>query len=173
MILDDLVPVLITLPRSIGFVIPNVVVEELHRDELVITDHPVERGAMISDHAFKRPAEVEMRCGWSDSGAGPGFVIQVYQSLLALQRLREPFTVSTGKRLYPNMLIRGLGTTTDEKTEHALMVVCALREVIIVNTQATGAPAKDMALPAKTAPEVDAGTKQLQVGANGRVAGPV
>ncbi len=45
-------------------------VEEVHHDELQITDHPVERGAMISDHMFKRPAEVIIKCGWSNSPSG-------------------------------------------------------------------------------------------------------
>ncbi len=47
--------------------VAQVTLEEIHRDELEITEHPVERGAAISDHAYKRPAEVIIRCGWSDS----------------------------------------------------------------------------------------------------------
>ena len=53
--------------RQIGTIIPEVVIEEMHRDRLIITDHPVESGAAISDHAFKMPVEVDMRVGWSDS----------------------------------------------------------------------------------------------------------
>ena len=41
--------------------------EERHIDELEVTDHPVQQGAMISDHAFKRPAEVTLHLGWSNS----------------------------------------------------------------------------------------------------------
>lgn len=42
-------------------------IEETHVDEMDITDHPVEYGAAISDHAFRRPSELSIVCGWSDS----------------------------------------------------------------------------------------------------------
>ena len=46
----------------------QVTIEEVHMDELVITEHPVEQGASITDHAFKKPAELLLRLGWSNSG---------------------------------------------------------------------------------------------------------
>ena len=46
---------------------PQVVIEEEPTDTLTITEHPVEFGSNISDHAFKRPAEVTLKYGWSNS----------------------------------------------------------------------------------------------------------
>jgi hypothetical protein len=46
--------------------VAHATLEEIHRDDLEITDHPVE-GAMVSDHAYMRPAEVVIRCAWSNS----------------------------------------------------------------------------------------------------------
>jgi hypothetical protein len=42
--------------------IPDATIEEVHNDELEITDHPVEKGTTISDHAFKRPSELIDHC---------------------------------------------------------------------------------------------------------------
>ena len=53
--------------RKIGPIIANITEEERHQDDLEITDHPVEQGATISDHAFKRPAEVTIKVSWSNS----------------------------------------------------------------------------------------------------------
>lgn len=50
-------------------------VEEVHTDDLEITDHPIERGAAITDHAFKRPAEVVVRCVFSNSPSEPGGLV--------------------------------------------------------------------------------------------------
>ncbi len=162
-LLDDAFALISRHSRSIGPLLPDVVIEEVHRDELIITDHPVERGAAVSDHAFKRPSEIEIRCGWSNSSArSEGYVKEVYEEFLALQAEREPFDVSTGKRAYQNMLVRSLAVTTDEKSEHALMVVAGLREVIIVETQMTSAPKSAQSMPEKTAPEVATGTKQAK-----------
>lgn len=53
-------------------VIAQAIVEEIETSELAITEFPVERGASISDHAFRRPAEVIIRCAWSNSPSGAG-----------------------------------------------------------------------------------------------------
>src|SRR5271165_1668854 len=109
--------------RFIGTIYPDVSVEEIHHDEQIITLHPVETGSPITDHAFMMPYTVEMRCGFSDSTVGAlGYVQQVYQQFLALQQSRQPFDVSTGKRLYQNMLLRSISVKTDEESEFALMV---------------------------------------------------
>lgn len=147
-----------------------VTIEERHHDELVITDHPVEQGAAISDHAYKKPSELTMTIGWSNSSLSSIGTLQfgnysrsTYQDLLALQKQRVPFDVSTGKRKYTNMLIQSLDTTTDAKTENSLIVTLHCREVIIVQTTTTQLqPAQNMASPQKTASISNTGTKQPQ-----------
>lgn len=57
--------------RSIGSIVANITVRERHVDELQITDHPIEQGANISDHAFKRPEEVTIECSWTNSSQLP------------------------------------------------------------------------------------------------------
>lgn len=172
-------PVLFRNPRSIDYIIPNVAIEEIHRDRLTITSHPVEMGVAISDHAYKEPVELIMRCGWSNSSSSPfgglagavggvgafiggsagraigtaagiagfaggligdlassngfeGYVKTIYNQLLSLQNERRPFSVTTGKRQYRNMMITDIEVTTDHTTEFALMATIQLREVILV-----------------------------------------
>lgn len=173
-LLGELTFALISSPvRSLGGLIPDVTIEELHRDELIVTEFPVEIGASITDHAYKRPSALQMRVGWSNSSAGTeGAVQAVYQSLLALQASRRPFTVTTGKRRYRDMLISGLDVITDRQTENALMVVVGMREVILTTTQSrsaasqtTATPSTDQssqANPEATGNTTDTGTKQVQ-----------
>ncbi len=175
--MSNISTVLLRDGRRLGGIIPDVVVEEVHTDTLTITDHPVEQGAEITDHAYKNPAELSMRIGWSKSSLNLNGVIgglvsgsllsgsirtlrDVYEELLKLQGSRKTFDVSTGKRLYRNMLIRSLSTTTDATTENALIVTVVLREVIIVQTRAAKLKAERQANPAKTAPVVQRGTVQ-------------
>lgn len=168
-LLDDAFALITTNTRSIGMLIPDVVVREVQRDEMVITDHPVERGAAISDHAFLRPVEVEMQIGWSDSTGGyVGYASEAYDSLVALQKERQPFTLTTGNRQYENMLISSISLQKDEKSEHISAIQCRLREVIIVSTQMTGTPKSAQANPAKTGATTDGGQQQLKsVGTSG------
>lgn len=53
--------------RNIGGVIPDVVIQEVHDDTVTITQHPVEYGAAISDHAYREPSQVMMTVGWTPS----------------------------------------------------------------------------------------------------------
>lgn len=137
--------------RAIGLIIPDLVIEEVSRDELDITEHPVENGAPITDHSYKRPMEVSIRAGWSNSGQYAGYVQDVYNALLGLQASRQPFNVFTGKRFYTNMLIASLIQTTNETSgDFSLMVQALLKEIIIVNTQATQTPAASQSQPSST-----------------------
>ncbi|MHC3037529.1 hypothetical protein FIB13_14660, partial [Klebsiella pneumoniae] len=119
--------------RRIGLIVPSVVISEKHNDMLEITEHPVEVGAAISDHAYRRPSEVVMQVGFAGGGSLLDFLDttsiglsaglspkETYQELLDLQSSRVPFDVVTGKRLYTNMLIRALEVTTDRASENIL-----------------------------------------------------
>ncbi|OKP02615.1 phage baseplate protein [Xenorhabdus eapokensis] len=137
--------------RKIGMLVPSVVISEKHQDTAEITEHPVQRGAAISDHAYDRPSEVTMEIGFAGGGSlidgfdTPTKIFdfdteeilgkspkEVYEQLLKLKASKEPFDVITGKRRYRNMLIRAIEVKTDKTSENVLMVTLTLREVIIV-----------------------------------------
>lgn len=159
--------------RRIGLIVPSVVISEKHNDTLEITEHPVEVGAAISDHAYRRPSEVVMQVGFAGGGSLLDFLDttsiglsaglspkETYQELLDLQSSRVPFDVVTGKRIYTNMLIRALEVTTDRTSENVLSAVLTLREVIITSTTTTQVAAKaDMKLGANTSAVQNSGVK--------------
>lgn len=55
--------------NRIGGIQVDTTLEESYEDSLEITDHPVESGAQVTDHSFKRPMELVLTCGWSDSSS--------------------------------------------------------------------------------------------------------
>lgn len=172
-----------------NFILPQITFEEKHLDRMAITEHPVEQGAAITDHAYKIPAEVFVRYGWSRSGGGvsggttlaslprnislipqfgdPTLLSKVYAKLLALQESRQLVNLSTGKRLYRNMLISALATESDRRKENILDITIAFRQVVIVATELVTVPPKEVQADAqKTAPQQNGGTKQLVPGEN-------
>ena len=176
---------LLTNTRKIDTIIPDVVVSEHHTDRTTITQHPVADNTPIQDHAFMMPKTLVMQCGWSNSAsvasAVQGFMSggvsgaasslvgsfteqrckDIYEKLIALQKQRKPFTVTTGKRSYPNMLIAELTSTTDRHSEYALFVSCTMQEIILVQTATATAPSQQaQASPQKTAAVDDKGTTQ-------------
>lgn len=123
--------------RSIGSFQATVTVREQHHDDMTITSHPVERGAAISDHAFKNPAKLTVECL---AAASAQSLTDIYQRLIILMQSASLLTVQTGKRLYQNMLIQSLSVTTDPATENILSINTQLQEVILVDTLQTTMP---------------------------------
>lgn len=173
---QDLLDLIFVMQRNIGGFVADVTLEEVGVDELEVTDHPVEQGADITDHSFKRPAHLTVRAGWSNSSpqalGDPNYVQSIYDSFLAMQANRQPIEVVTGKRIYENMLINRLQITTDEKTEHSLAMVCEMREIILVATQTvTVGNASKMTNPQLNGAVQNQGAQSLQPGTNYNPAG--
>jgi len=162
--------------RRIGLIVPSVVISERHNDSLEITAHPVEVGTAISDHAYKRPAEVTMTVGFSGGGSLFDFAnnrtatsllgmspSETYDTLLKLQSDRKPFDVVTGKRLYKNMLLQNLEVTTDRFTENVLTATLTLREIIITSTQSVlVADKSNMKMGVDTSAVINTGAKSAK-----------
>lgn len=167
--------------RRIGLMVPSVVVSEKHTDMLEITEHPVERptsagAGFIADHAYRRPSEVVMEIGFAGGGSLVDFYDtrniglstplnsmgpkEVYAELLNMQQDKQLLDVTTGKRLYKNMLIRSLEVTTDRTTENVLSATVTLREVIITQTKSIKVADKaDMKYGVNTSAVINTGTK--------------
>lgn len=162
--------------RSMGGIVAHVVLSEQHSDTLQVTEHPVERGAAVADHAIKQPAEVTIKCGWSNSPPSTGLtltgasvpitVTEVYQTLLRQQSELALVQVQTGKRLYTNMLLVNLQATTEPGSENVLLITATYRQLLLAGTQtlslAPGTSTKQ-ADPRATGAVSEGGAKQLKL----------
>jgi hypothetical protein len=133
-------------------------IRERHSDVLTITDHPVEIGSKISDHAYLNPQRVDIEIVY---GSGQiDSLVDIYQKFTSLQASRELFNIVTGKRSYRDMLIEVIECTTDARTENLLRLNLHCRQVIIVSTQIVQADSKDQANAKDTAAPTQKGTAQ-------------
>lgn len=168
--------------RSIGGVIANVTVEEVGNDAVEITQHPVEKTAAITDHAYPLPARLQVTVGWSPSGSGGGGAIpdagdpsplqSIYDQFLAMKDARDPIEVQTGKRLYKDMLIKAITLVTNVDTENALFLTMELQQLLFAQTQTVTVPPNNVQQqPQKTANTLNAGTKNAAPAAVFTIAG--
>ncbi|WP_369798641.1 phage baseplate protein [Pandoraea sp. E26] len=167
------------IPKMLDTIRIGVTIEEVYNDELQITEHPVEQGAAITDHAYKRQPDVVLKCGWSNadyaallsspvvdfdefgSTTQSEYIDAVYSQLLKLQESRVRFDAVTSRRKYSNVLLQGLRVVHDAKTSGALMLTATLRQIRIVQTKATRLPPRDdQADPSRTAETQNTGSKQ-------------
>jgi len=69
-----LMPAMFGRTRKIGTIIPDVTIEESHSDRVTFTQHPVAVGSPVHDHAYRMPATVTMRLGFSNANVIGGAV---------------------------------------------------------------------------------------------------
>jgi hypothetical protein len=154
---------LVPIQRSIGGIIAYTTVRETMRDDMTITEHPVENGANISDHAYKMPSEIEIEVGWPGTAGQPA---DFYNRLRGLQSQRQPFDVYTDRRVYHNMLVAGIATVTEQRTAYSFMALVRCRQINLVSTQSTvvGSINGESTVLQTTQPQSDQGTGTLKSG---------
>lgn len=112
---------------------------ESHRSSLRITQHPVEFGADITDHAYREPFEIEVQGAVSNDpigdvdgivyGAGKTRSAAAWDQLIELQNTRAIFDVQTGLKLYRNMMLTSVTAAQDAVTGRALFFTARFREI--------------------------------------------
>lgn len=150
----------------------DVVVSEGHESKIQITENPIEGGSPVHDHAVILPKQVEIEGRVSDtpmpSGGSTVFgsiggrrSVTAFEMMIGLQESREVFTVLTGLRRYPNMMLENLRTRQDAGTAEVLDFTATLREVKIVNTRIVDVPPRRPGKTARQAPKkTDGGEKK-------------
>lgn len=152
-------------------IIPDVIISEAHTDEVTVTQHPVDTGAAISDHAICHPSVVTCVFGWSDSSRALNSALSgslmrgmmttkdVYDRLVELKNARQLLRLSTGKRVYPSVLITKLMLTTTVDTESAAVIEITFQEVILAEAKTVSLAAVRQANPKKTASASSGGSR--------------
>lgn len=130
----------------------------------VVTAHPVQTGANISDHMYLEPVKITMEIGMSDAmasmveGQWTGAYtksISAYRKLCELQAARIPFTVLTRLNQYENMVIESISVDDSRDTYFGLRASVSLQQIIMASvatekvsarqwTSGSGASAKEV-----------------------------
>ncbi|NRS20586.1 hypothetical protein HP398_29645 [Brevibacillus sp. HB1.4B] len=142
---------LVYLKTNIGGWFFDAILRSTHTSRLNITQHPVQTGAALTDHAFLQPKEVSMEIGMSDTATSliPGQFtggwsrsVQAFKVLQELQALRVPLQVHSRLGLYQNMLIEEISAPDDYTTLYALRCTVLLREIMVAQVRTVKISAK-------------------------------
>lgn len=117
-----------------------------HESNLTITEHPIQSGASISDHAYMEPQSLTFEIGMTDvikdipstaiksfSGVDSSRSVNAYKVLRQLQSDRIPLDAITRLGTYKNMLIETISAPDDNKTLFGLKATVTLKEIFVVN----------------------------------------
>lgn len=115
-----------------------------HNSNLAITEHPIQTGANISDHAYMEANKVTFDIGMSDVMEdvsdskftkftnGPSRSINAYEMLRKIQSQRLPIKAITKLWTYNNMLIESISAKDDKTTTYGLRATVTLKEIFVV-----------------------------------------
>lgn len=133
----------------------DAVFSSLHALNVKITDHPVQTGAAVADHAFIEPETVSLAIGMSDVMTGAGTIacdnqnrsVSAYQFLRETALSRNPLTLVTRLFTYENMLIESISAEETLESMHALRAEITLKklnrvQVAEVSVQQTASSSK-------------------------------
>lgn len=125
---------------KIGGLVFDAILKTDHSSKVTVTNHPIESGANISDHAFVEPSEISIELAVSDSERDRGTFgsgkrsVKAFQELTKLQISRKLITVVTRLKTYRNMLIISVSAPDDYTTMNAFRAVIILSEIPVVST---------------------------------------
>jgi hypothetical protein len=144
-------------PAKIDSLVLDASITESHVGEVEVTEHPVEKGAAISDHSRPRPDLLTIEGLVSNTplnltqaqraGAAqgteqaiqgqPGYAEAAYAILRDLRETGKLITVVTALRTYDNMVMVQLTVPRSAKTGEALRFTAQFKQVRVVQNKVT------------------------------------
>ena len=141
--------------------VPDAVMRVEHQQEAHITEHPVQTGANISDHAYAMPARVTLDIGMSDamsayasstssdavmaagawSGPSKSKSVNAFTEITSWATSRVIVSVGTRLKVYSNMMVESITPEETNKTKTSLRCRVTFKQVFIANVQQVAASA--------------------------------
>jgi len=103
-----------------------------HNTGVTPTEHPVQSGASISDHAFVNPEEITLEIGNSDVHHSDGYSAQSFQKLEDIMEKRETVTLVTRLKTYTDMLITSISVPDNYETTYGLKATIIFKRIKVV-----------------------------------------
>ena len=129
-----------------------------HELALRRTEHPVQSGAAITDHAYVLPTKVVMEVGVSDAmdtfrsgmwgGSSSSTSVNAFAALQELARKRVVVKLQTRLRSYNNMLVESVAAEETSRTIAAGRFHVVFSEIFVASTQVITATTRLDANPA-------------------------
>lgn len=109
-----------------------------HTESETITQHPIQTGANIADHAFSNAPQITLEIGMSDamdsftSGMWTGNTSKSVACWLTLKRLKDarvPLTLATRLDTYTNCLIASMQSPDTNRTRYGLRATVTFQKI--------------------------------------------
>jgi hypothetical protein len=125
-------------------------ITEGHSFDTVITDHPVEAGANVSDHVRLVPSRLKISgivsnqpLSLTQINLNPTRADEAFATLLSYQEDAQLLTVTTTLQVYEDMLLKSLSVTRDKDTGNIVAMDLDFQQVVTVESSFAAVAPKD------------------------------
>lgn len=125
--------------------IADCTLDEGHSASARVTDHPVERGAAITDHVQIEPRELRATVFTSTTPLfggipGEGRERAAWETLVGISRARRLVTVTTSLESYDSMILYKVEAPRSARDGQSVSVALTFRQIELTNTLAIQTP---------------------------------
>lgn len=127
---------------KIGEITIDATLNEDHDYDTFITENPVEDGTIYSDHVVLLPTVIRINGRVTDAAITILGVtklsksIDAFRELVALQRNKTPFSVTTALHVYQTMLLQKIQFPRTSKDGQSIRFEATLREIQVIGDNA-------------------------------------
>ncbi len=134
-----------TDPTKIGAIEIDILVEQEHKLESDVTEHPVEDGFPIADHVIRKPLKVSMVVGitlspvtWFDRlGAAADKIDSAITAFEQIYQKAQPITIVTPTNVWENLVMTSAAFPRNSEGKNLLRVPCEFTQIRKVAVKTT------------------------------------
>ncbi len=135
-------------PTKIGTIEVDILVEQEHKLESEVTEHPVEDGFPVHDHVIRKPVKVSMVVGvtkspvtWLDRlGAADDKIDSAIAVFEQIYKTGQPITIATPTDVWDNMEMTSAVFPRNLENKNLLRVPCEFTQIRKVAVKTTDIP---------------------------------
>lgn len=141
---QEKIPLVIT-SGGIPVYVADCTVDEGHSASARVTDHPVERGASITDHVQLEARELRVTVFSSTTPLGlparEGREREAFAELVAIRDARQLVDVTTSLETYRDMILYKIDTPRSVRDGQSISASLTFKQVVLTSTLAVEVPA--------------------------------
>ena len=138
----------LTSPSKIDSIELDILVEQEHKLESEVTEHPVEDGFPVHDHVIRKPLKLSMVVGitqspvtWLDKlGQKEDKVVNALMEFKRIYKDAQPITIVTPTDIYSNMVMTSAAFPRSVDAKNLIRIPCEFTQIRKVAVKTTDIP---------------------------------
>jgi len=127
----------LTSPSKIDSIELDILVEQEHKLESEVTEHPVEDGFPVHDHVIRKPVKLSMVVGISQSpvtwldklGQKEDKVVKALAEFKRIYKDAQPITIVTPTDVYENMVMTSAAFPRTVENKNLIRIPCEFTQI--------------------------------------------